>query len=184
MSGIRVNLVRGDMRAAFVIGFCILFAFIGAFTYVNFVLVRARRSLTPMSLGLVYLVFAPSLATTAAEPSLSASARGWPLRGGGSPLRDCLLRLLQRCRPFWPDLRSSASGHSSLRQSHRATSAETQRRIAGLQSGLYPPRIFLEVSSVMAVLGIVFEQWGWFALPVFCCARDRGIRIPDLRKSS
>ena len=34
------------LRAAFGIGFCILFAFIGTFTYVNFVLVRA-----PLSLG-------------------------------------------------------------------------------------------------------------------------------------
>jgi predicted MFS family arabinose efflux permease len=30
------------LRAAFGLGFCILFAFIGTFTYVNFVLVRAR----------------------------------------------------------------------------------------------------------------------------------------------
>jgi len=35
------------LRAAFGLGFCILFAFIGTFTYVNFVLVRA-----PLSLGM------------------------------------------------------------------------------------------------------------------------------------
>ena len=35
------NLRDPAMRAAFAIGFCILFAFIGTFTYVNFVLVRA-----------------------------------------------------------------------------------------------------------------------------------------------
>src|SRR5438046_10099478 len=52
------------LRAAFGIGFCILFAFIGTFTYVNFVLVRPPLSLGPMELGLVYLVFLPSVVTT------------------------------------------------------------------------------------------------------------------------
>src|SRR4051812_27346577 len=52
------------LRAAFAIGFCILFAFIGTFTFVNFVLVRAPLSLGRMDLGLVYFVFAPSVVTT------------------------------------------------------------------------------------------------------------------------
>ena len=53
------------LRAAtFGIGFLILFAFIGTFTYVNFVLVRAPLSLGPMSLGFVYFVFLPAIATT------------------------------------------------------------------------------------------------------------------------
>ena len=37
----RAHLRHPPLRAAFGIGFCILFAFIGTFTYVNFVLVRA-----------------------------------------------------------------------------------------------------------------------------------------------
>ncbi len=52
------------LRSAFAIGFCILFAFIGTFTFVNFVLVRAPLSLGRMDLGLVYFVFAPSVVTT------------------------------------------------------------------------------------------------------------------------
>ena len=52
------------LRAAFGIGFCILFAFIGTFTYVNFVLVRPPLSLGPMQLGFVYFVFLPSVVTT------------------------------------------------------------------------------------------------------------------------
>jgi MFS transporter, YNFM family, putative membrane transport protein len=52
------------LRAAFGIGFCILFAFIGTFTYVNFVLVRAPLSLGMMDLGFVYFVFVPSIVTT------------------------------------------------------------------------------------------------------------------------
>ncbi|MBX6374014.1 MAG: MFS transporter [Acetobacteraceae bacterium] len=52
------------LRAAFRIGFCILFAFIGAFTYVNFVLAREPFALTMMGLGFVYFVFLPSIVTT------------------------------------------------------------------------------------------------------------------------
>ena len=52
------------LRGAFGIGFCILFAFIGTFTYVNFVLVRPPLSIGPMQLGFVYFVFLPSVVTT------------------------------------------------------------------------------------------------------------------------
>ncbi len=58
------HLRNPPLRATFGIGFCILFAFIGTFTYVNFVLVRAPLSLSPMELGFVYFVFLPSIATT------------------------------------------------------------------------------------------------------------------------
>jgi MFS transporter, YNFM family, putative membrane transport protein len=46
------------------VGFCILFAFIGTFTYINFVLVTPPFELGMMSLGFVYLVFLPSIITT------------------------------------------------------------------------------------------------------------------------
>jgi MFS transporter, YNFM family, putative membrane transport protein len=58
------HLRNAPLRAAFGIGFCILFAFIGTFTYVNFVLVREPLSLGRMALGFVYLVFLPSIVTT------------------------------------------------------------------------------------------------------------------------
>jgi predicted MFS family arabinose efflux permease len=81
------------LRAAFGIGFCILFAFIGTFTYVNFVLVRSPLSLGMMDLGFVYFVFLPSIATTllagqavarfGAQPTiwaaLAVAAAGLPL---------------------------------------------------------------------------------------------------------
>jgi MFS transporter, YNFM family, putative membrane transport protein len=52
------------LRASFAIGFCILFAFIGTFTYVNFVLVAPPLGVSPMSLGLIYVVFLPAVVTT------------------------------------------------------------------------------------------------------------------------
>src|SRR5882724_11405232 len=58
------HLRNTQLRASFAIGFCILFAFIGTFTYVNFLLVREPFTLGMMSLGFVYFVFAPSIVTT------------------------------------------------------------------------------------------------------------------------
>lgn len=58
------HLKNGCLRASFAIGFLVLFAFIGTFTYVNFVLARAPIALSPMSLGVVYFVFLPSMFTT------------------------------------------------------------------------------------------------------------------------
>ena len=54
------------LLSAFAIGFCILFAFIGVFTYVNFVLARPPIGIGMMAIGLVYFVFLPSMFTTPA----------------------------------------------------------------------------------------------------------------------
>jgi predicted MFS family arabinose efflux permease len=58
------HLKNPALRAAFTIGFLILFAFIGTFTYVNFVLIREPFAISPMQIGLVYFVFVPSVLTT------------------------------------------------------------------------------------------------------------------------
>ena len=58
------HLGNGALRVSFCIGFCILFAFIGTFTFVNFVLVRSPFSVGSMALGFVYFVFLPSIVTT------------------------------------------------------------------------------------------------------------------------
>ena len=60
----RQHLRNGALRSAFAIGFCILFAFIGTFSYVNFVLVGEPLALSRMALGFVYFVFLPSIVTT------------------------------------------------------------------------------------------------------------------------
>ncbi len=59
-----IHLRDARLRAAFGIGFLILFAFIGTFTYVNFVLVRPPLALGMMAIGFVYFVFLPSIFTT------------------------------------------------------------------------------------------------------------------------
>jgi predicted MFS family arabinose efflux permease len=60
----RQHLQSPALRASFGIGFCILFAFIGTFTYVNFVLVGSPFMVGAMALGFAYFVFLPSIITT------------------------------------------------------------------------------------------------------------------------
>jgi len=81
------------LRAAFAIGFLILFAFIGTFTYVNFVLVRPPLALGMMAIGFVYFVFLPSIFTTPlagrAVARFGTRATFWSalgLAGAGLPL--------------------------------------------------------------------------------------------------
>ncbi|WP_374379648.1 MFS transporter [Dongia sp.] len=61
---LRGHLLNPPLLATFLLGFLILFAFIGTFTYVNFVLVKPPFSVHQMQLGLVYFVFVPSMLTT------------------------------------------------------------------------------------------------------------------------
>jgi len=63
-SGLCQHFRNSALRTAFAIGFLILFAFIGTFTYVNFVLIRAPLAISPMQIGLVYFVFLPAILTT------------------------------------------------------------------------------------------------------------------------
>src|SRR5262249_38020228 len=58
------HLSNPRLRAAFGIGFCILFSFLCTFTYVTFLRVRPPLLLGAMTLGFVYFVFAPSVVTT------------------------------------------------------------------------------------------------------------------------
>jgi len=52
------------LRLSFAVGFLILFAFIGTFTYVNFVLAGPRFGIGMMMLGVIYLIFLSSIFTT------------------------------------------------------------------------------------------------------------------------
>ena len=153
------------LRAAFGIGFCILFAFIGTFTYVNFVLVRAPLRLGMMDLGFVYFVFAPSVVTTLLAGSVAA-------------------RFGARCS-IWGALALAALGLPLLLSTHLAAvlagmvlvgvgtffaqavatgfvgqAAQDDR---GIASGTYLACYFAGGLAGSAVLGQLFDRFGWGA---------------------
>lgn len=159
------HLANARLRAAFAIGFLILFAFIGTFTYVNFELVRPPLQLSMMALGLVYLVFLPSILTTplaglAAErfgtrptiwASLAVAAIGLPLLVAGNLVAIVAGLALVGVGTFFAQ--ASATGFVG-----RAATSDR-----GSASGLYLAAYFLGGLAGAAVLGQLYGQLGWGA---------------------
>jgi MFS transporter, YNFM family, putative membrane transport protein len=153
------------LRAAYGLGFCILFAFIGTFTFVNFVLVRPPLSLGMMDLGLVYFVFLPSVFTTLLAGRAVA-------RFGTRPT-------------IWAALATAALGLPLLLASHLpevlggmvlvgvgtffAQAAATgfvgqaASESRGIASGTYLACYFCGGLFGSAILGHLFDSYGWAA---------------------
>jgi MFS transporter, YNFM family, putative membrane transport protein len=153
------------LRAAFGIGFCILFAFIGTFTFVNFVLVRPPLSLGRMDLGFVYFVFLPSIVTTllagnavarfgtrpAIWGALAVAAIGLPLMLSSHLAEVLTGMVLVGSGTFFAQ--ASATGFVGQ--------AATENR--GVASGTYLACYFFGGLVGSAVLGQLFDRFGWTA---------------------
>lgn len=157
------HLRNGPLRATFVIGFCILFAFIGTFTYVNFVLVRDPLALSPMALGFVYFVFLPSIVTT---PFAGRAAHRFGTRRtmwSGLAVAAVGLPLM-----LSPDLPSVMAGLVLVGVGTffaQATATGFVSRAAtvdrGAASGIYLACYFFGGIVGSAVLGQLFDHFGW-----------------------
>jgi MFS transporter, YNFM family, putative membrane transport protein len=159
------HLRNARLRAAFAIGFLILFAFIGTFTYVNFVLVRAPLGLGMMALGLVYLVFAPSIVTT---PLAGRAVARW----GTRPIIWAALALAVAGLPLVlaPSLPLVLAGLAligvgtffaqAIATGFVGRAATTDR---GSASGLYLASYFLGGLAGAALLGALYDAYGWGA---------------------
>jgi YNFM family putative membrane transporter len=159
----REHLRNPRLRAAFGIGFCILFAFIGTFTFVNFVLVRAPLSLGPMELGFVYFVFLPSVVTTlvagravhrwGTRPtlwgSLALAGIGLPLLLSPGLTAVLIGMVLVGIGTFFAQ--ATATGFVG-----RAATADR-----GSASGIYLACYFAGGLVGTAVLGQIFDRLGW-----------------------
>jgi predicted MFS family arabinose efflux permease len=160
-----IHLRNGPLRAGFAIGFCILFAFIGTFTYVNFVLTRPPLSLGAMQLGFVYFVFLPSILTT---PLAGAAVQRYGTRlalWGG--LGTAVLALPLLVAAYLPAvlvgmvLMGVGTFFAQATATGFISSAATTDRAAA--SGLYLASYFLGGLVGSAVLGHVFDRFGWTA---------------------
>jgi predicted MFS family arabinose efflux permease len=159
------HLRNGPLRAGFGIGFCILFAFIGTFTYVNFVLVHEPFGVGPMALGFVYLVFLPSLFTTLVAGRVAQRVGTRPSLWGALALAAMGLPLL--LSSSLPAVLAGLSlvGVGTFFAQAVATgfvgcAASTD---PGSASGLYLASYFLGGLVGSAVLGHVFDRAGWAA---------------------
>jgi predicted MFS family arabinose efflux permease len=153
------------LRASFAIGFCILFAFIGTFTFVNFVLVRPPFGLSAMELGAVYFVFLPSILTTSLAGravqrlgtrralwlGLAVAVLGLPLLLAQNLVAVLAGMVLLAVGTFFAQ--ATATGFVG-----RAATADR-----GSASGLYLASYFIGGLVGSAVLGRMFDSLGWAA---------------------
>jgi predicted MFS family arabinose efflux permease len=160
-----VHLANPALRAAFAIGFCILFAFIGTFTFVNFVLVRPPIGIGMMEVGFVYLVFLPSIVTTPLAGRLavrlgarSALLIGLAIAGLGLPM------LLAPSLPVLAlGLGMVAVGTFLAQAIATGFVGRTATSDRGAASGIYLASYFLGGLVGSALLGWIFDAFGWAA---------------------
>ncbi len=151
------------LRAGFAVGFCLLFAFIGTFTYVNFVLVREPFALSPMALGLVYFVFLPSVATTPLTGRVVARIGNRPTfwaslgaAGAGLPLL-----LLPALPAVLLGLALVAAGTFMAQAAATGFVSRAATADRGTASGMYLACYFAGGLAGSVVLGRIYEAAGW-----------------------
>jgi MFS transporter, YNFM family, putative membrane transport protein len=153
------------LQASFAIGFLILFAFIGTFTYVNFVLVRAPLGLGMMALGLVYFVFLPSILTTPLAGRAVSRFGTQPTLWGALALAGAGLPLL--LAPSVPVVIIGMALVAVGTFFAQATTTGFVGRAAttdrGSASGIYLACYFFGGLVGTAVLGQIFDHLGWAA---------------------
>ncbi len=153
------------LRAAFAIGFLILFAFIGTFTYVNFVLVRAPIALGPMQVGLVYLVFLPSILTTPLAGLAAARFGTRPAFWGGLAVAGLGLPLMAAgdLTPVLGGLVLVGVGTFFAQAAATGFVGRAATGDRGSAGGIYLACYFLGGLAGSAILGQVFDRLGWTA---------------------
>ena len=157
------HLRNGALRASFAIGFLILFAFIGTFTYVNFVLVREPLSLGMMAIGFVYFVFLPSIfATPLAGRAVErfgtrqAFLAALAVAGAGLPLL-----VLPSVPGVLAGLAMVGAGTFFAQAATTGFVGRAATTDRGSASGIYLACYFTGGLVGTAVLGQAFDRLGW-----------------------
>ncbi len=159
----RTHFTNPALVRSFAIGFLILFAFIGIFTYVNFVLTAAPINLPAGYLGIVYLVFIPAMLTT---PHAGKYAVRW---GAGETMAVTLVvSVIGVALTALPNLWAILTGLGILgvgsffaqaaATGYVSRAATTERGVAG---GLYLTCYYCGGMLGAAVIGKLFDAYGW-----------------------
>lgn len=165
LAALGVHLRSEALRAAFCIGFLILFVFIGTFTYVNFVLVQAPLSLSRMQVGLAYFVFLPAVFSTplagravarfgtrpAFRAAIGVCAAGLPLL-----LSENLAAVLA-------GLALIGAGTFFAQAAVTGFVGRSAAGDRGSASGMYLACYFLGGIAGSLALGALFDSYGWTA---------------------
>jgi len=184
---------RPALTASFAIGFLILFVFIGAFTYVNFVLTQAPVSLSAMQLGFVYFVFVPSIIATPFA-GLASSRLG----ARKVIIASLLVALAGLPAALVPDLNFIlaalvllAAGTFFAQAAATGYVSRSSGAARGVAGGIYLASYYSGGLIGSIVIGQVFDRLGWSAVVVTLglallagCALAAFIAEPDSKPIS
>ena len=159
----RTHLTTPGLPPSFAVGFLILFAFLGIFTYVNFVLSGPLFALTPGQLGLVYLVFVPSMVTTPLAGPLSQKFGARVTIWGSITATIFGVQLT-----MLPSLPAVLAGLAVIGVGTFAAQAAATGYVSGAAvedrssaSGLYLTSYYVGGLLGTAVLGAFYTSFGW-----------------------
>jgi predicted MFS family arabinose efflux permease len=160
-----IHLANRSLAASFAIGFLILFAFIGVFTYINFVLAGEPFRLSPAMLGVVYLVFIPSMITT---PFAGASAAAFGVRHAYwlALIVTAFGLSLTLLGKLWLVICGLALVAAGLFFAQAVATAFVGRAAIGDRtsaSGLYLGSYYMGGLAGSVIVGVLFNQFGWIA---------------------
>lgn len=157
------HLATSALRRTFAIGFLILFGFIGVFTYVGFVLSQPPHGLSMSALGLVFLVFLPSMVTTPMAGSVSRR-----LGPGVALPASLVLALAGLALMLRPSLAAIIVGMvlvgvgtffaQAIATGHVGRIALGDKAAA---SGLYLSAYYCGGLVGAAIIGQLFDRFGW-----------------------
>jgi predicted MFS family arabinose efflux permease len=151
------------LAASFAIGFLILFAFIGTFTYVNFLLVRPPFELSPMQLGLVYFVFVPSIILTPFAGSVARrfGARRTIIASLGVAGLALPALLAAHLELVLAGLAVVAAGTFFAQATATGFVSRTAGKTRGSAGGIYLASYYAGGLAGSVILGRIFDQLGW-----------------------
>lgn len=151
------------LRATFALGFALLFVFVSTFSYANFVLADPPFFLSQMSLGLVYLIFVPSILTTplAANAVERFGSRTAALIGIGLATPGLLLLLTPSLPAFLLGLAMVASGLFFAQSVATAFVGRQATRDRAAANGLYLASYYTGGIAGAWLIGLVHAMQGW-----------------------
>jgi YNFM family putative membrane transporter len=156
------------LNASFAVGFLILFVFIGAFTYVNFVLTRPPLGLSTMQLGLVYFVFLPSIIATpfAGLASNRLGARTVIIVSLLVALSGLAALLIPQLTFVLAALTLLAAGTFFAQATATGYVSRSAGAARGSAGGIYLASYYSGGLAGSVVLGMVFDHFGWTAVVI------------------
>jgi hypothetical protein len=163
LNSLRTLLGSIALCGAFAVGYLILFVFVGVFTYVNFRLAQPPFGLSARAIGLVYLVFAPSLFVTLA---VGAAVRRFGYRiafiaGASLSLLGASLTMAAVLPLVLLGLALVAAGMFFAQAVATAFTGHVASSAKGAASGLYLAAYYAGGLCGAWFMGTAFGVFGW-----------------------